>query len=110
MQGMQRGPRFVFFAPRFPWWVWIFLLPLALLGVFLGALFLLVFLAAGIIGAAALWVRWKWLTRGMTARPGGSPASGVVSRVRWTERGYDYELEKFEDRDSEGEDRDSEGK
>lgn len=91
---MQHKPRFFLFVPRFPWWGWIFLLPLAVLGVFLGALFLLVFVVAGIVGALIFWIRLKWLSRSMGVR--GEPHK--VSREHCT-RNYDYELEKVSDLD-----------
>lgn len=90
---MQRRPPFVFFVPRFPWWGWILLLPLLVLGVFLGALFLLVFLVAGLVGALAFWVRWKWLVRKSTGRG----AHGVVCRDGHAQKGYDYDLHKLDD-------------
>lgn len=90
---MRHRPRFFFCIPRFPWWGWIFLLPLAVLGVFLGALFLLVFVAVGIVVALILWIRLKWLSRGPYAGGG----SIKMSRECRTGRSYDYELEKVED-------------
>jgi hypothetical protein len=90
---MQHRPRFIL-VPRFPWWGWIFLLPLAVLGIFFGALFLLVFVAAGIIGALVLWIRLKWLSK--KTGVGGGP--NKVSRECFT-RSYDYELERVDDLD-----------
>jgi hypothetical protein len=92
---MQSRPRFFLFVPRFPWWGWIFLLPLAVLGVFLGALFLLVFVAAGIIGALVLWIRLKWLSK----KTGVGGGSHKVNREYPLTRSYDYELERVDDLD-----------
>lgn len=85
---MQRGSRFVFIAPRFPWWGWVILAPLAVLGMFLGAVFLLVFVSVGVLGALIYWIRWKWAGTGMGART----RTGQVQRECRNGRKYDYEL------------------
>lgn len=90
---MQRRPHFVFLTPRFPWWAWVFLLPLALVAIFLGAFFLLVFLSLAIGAALILWIRWKWSTRGMSCRRG----KGEVRREYHVARTYDYELKRLDD-------------
>lgn len=68
-------------------------MPLAVLGVFLGAVFFLVFMAVAFTAAMILWVRWKWLARKMSGRAG----QGAVHREYHVVRGCDYELKKLDD-------------
>lgn len=86
--------RIVFLSPRFPWWGWIFLLPLAVLGVFLGAVFFLVFIAFAATAGLVMWIRWKWMRYKMGAGRGGP---GGVHREFRAQREYDCEIRRLDD-------------
>ncbi|WP_028571974.1 hypothetical protein [Desulfonatronum lacustre] len=84
--------RIVFLSPRFPWWGWILLLPLAVLGVFLGAVFFLVFIAFVITAGLVMWIRWKWMRYKMGAEKGGPG----VHREFQARREYDCEIRRLD--------------
>ncbi|GAB6057808.1 hypothetical protein [Desulfonatronum parangueonense] len=81
-----------FLSPRFPWWGWILLLPLAILGIFLGAIFFLVFIAFVFTAAVVMWIRWKWMLRKM-----GKQGQGAVHREFEARKHYDYEIKRLDD-------------
>ncbi len=85
--------RIFFLSPRFPWWGWILLLPLAVLGVFLGAVFFLVFIAFVITAGLVMWIRWKWMRYKMGAEKGGPS----VQREFQARREYDCEIRRLDD-------------
>lgn len=93
--------RIVFLSPRFPWWGWIFLLPLALLGLFLGAVFFLVFIAFVVSAGLVMWIRWKWMLYKMSGK-GGPLAHRDVHRDVHSRRDYDYEIRRLDDLDDSG--------
>lgn len=68
--------RIFFLSSRFPWWGWILLLPLAVLGLFLGAVFFLVFIAFVFTAGLVMWIRWKW----MLYKMGGGKGGAIVRR------------------------------
>lgn len=65
------------------------------LGIFLGALFLLAFLAIALVGGLIFWIRWKWALRD-THRPG---APGAIRR-EYHVRQYDIDLTPLDQPDS----------
>ncbi|WP_153306797.1 hypothetical protein [Desulfonatronum thioautotrophicum] len=84
--------RIIFLSPRFPWWGWIFLLPLAVLGIFLGAVFFLVFIAFVVTAGLVMWIRWKWLRYKM-----GGKGGPTVHREFQTRSRYDYEIKRLDE-------------
>lgn len=90
---MRQHQRTYFVIPRIPLWGWILLLPLALLGIFLGAVFFLVFVSFVFAASLIMWLRWKWLTRKMRRGQGQGP---VIQESRHA-RGHDYELHRLDD-------------
>ncbi len=83
----------MFLSPRFPWWGWILLLPLAVLGVFLGAVFFLVFIAFLVTAGLVMWIRWKWLRYKM----GSGRGTPTVHREFQARREYDCEIRRLDD-------------
>jgi hypothetical protein len=90
---MQHHRNIFLLTPRFPWWGWILLLPLAVLGIFLGAVFFLVFISFVLSAGLVLWLRWKWLARKM----GGRPAQGAIYREFQVQRHYDCDLRPLDE-------------
>ena len=90
LKNMQHR-RIVFLSPRFPWWGWILLLPLAVLGIFLGAVFFLVFIAIVVTAGLVMWIRWKWIRYKM----GGKGGPGVRREFQ-ARRGYDCEIKRLD--------------
>ncbi|WP_092116407.1 hypothetical protein [Desulfonatronum thiosulfatophilum] len=84
--------RIFFLSPRFPWWGWILLLPLAILGIFLGAIFFLVFISFVFTAALVMWIRWKWMLRKM-----GKQGQETVHREFEARKTYDYEIKRLDD-------------
>ena len=85
--------RIVFLSPRIPWWGWIILLPLAVLGLFLGAVFFLVFIAFVFTAGLVMWVRWKW----MLYKMGGPKSRATVQRESPGRRDFDCEIRRLDE-------------
>ncbi len=85
--------RIFFLSPRFPWWGWILLLPLAVLAIFVGAVFFLVFISFVVAAGLIMWIRWKWMVRKMAGRP----EQETVHREFPHRKDYDCEIKRLDD-------------
>lgn len=92
---MQRGSRFIYISPRLPRWGWVALAPLAVLWLFFGAVFLLLFAAFGVLAVLVYWIRWKWAATSM----GAAARHGRIRRESRRGCAYDYELQILKEKD-----------